>query len=151
MAEENNDFEDGGDFADEGDFIEDQDELFNVLKESKAKQQKKLKTTKKHTRAEKKAELIFPVGKIRRKMKDMGVSKRVSEDAPVFMSAILETLAFDILELAGYACRDGQKWRILPRHIQIAITKDEELSKWLGGTTIAAGGVMPTLGMKNNA
>ena len=34
---------------------------------------------------------------------------------------------------------------IVPRHIQLAIRNDEELSKLLGTVTIAAGGVLPNI------
>jgi len=44
-----------------------------------------------------------------------------------------------ILELAGNAARDNKKTRIVPRHIQLAVRNDEELSKLLGGVTIASG------------
>ncbi|AES86341.1 histone H2A [Medicago truncatula] len=35
--------------------------------------------------------------------------------------------------------------RIVPRHIQLAVRNDEELSKLLGDVTIANGGVMPNI------
>lgn len=47
---------------------------------------------------------------------------------------------------AGWnAARDNKKTRIVPRHIQLAVRNDEELSKLLGGVTIAAGGVLPNI------
>ena len=53
--------------------------------------------------------------------------------------AVLEYLAAEILELAGNAARDNKKTRIIPRHIQLAVRNDEELSKLLSGVTIASG------------
>lgn len=50
-----------------------------------------------------------------------------------------------MLELAGNAARDNKKTRIVPRHIQLAVRNDEELSKLLGEVTIANGGVMPNI------
>ena len=44
-----------------------------------------------------------------------------------------------MLELAGNAARDNKKTRIIPRHIQLAVRNDEELSKLLGNVTIASG------------
>eukprot|EP00798_Chlamydomonas_sp_ICE-L_P006633 gene6633-biopygen1831 len=35
--------------------------------------------------------------------------------------------------------------RIVPRHVQLAIRNDEELSKLLGSVTIANGGVLPNI------
>ena len=50
-----------------------------------------------------------------------------------------------MLELAGNAARDNKKSRIIPRHVQLAIRNDEELSKLLGSVTIAQGGVLPNI------
>lgn len=47
--------------------------------------------------------------------------------------------------MAGNAARDNKKTRIIPRHIQLAVRNDEELSKLLGSVTIASGGVMPKI------
>lgn len=49
------------------------------------------------------------------------------------------------MELAGNAARDNKKNRIVPRHIQLAVRNDEELSKLLGDVTIANGGVLPNI------
>ncbi|PKU71350.1 Histone H2AX [Dendrobium catenatum] len=68
-------------------------------------------------------------------------AERVGAGAPVYLSAVLEYLATE----AGNAARDNKKNRIVPRHIQLAVRNDEELSKLLGSVTIANGGVLPNI------
>jgi histone H2A len=89
--------------------------------------------------------LQFPVGRVARYIKKAKVSDRVGAGAPVYLAAVLEYLAAEILELAGNAARDNKKTRIVPRHIQLAVRNDEELNKLLGGVTIASGGVLPNI------
>ncbi|MQM15280.1 hypothetical protein Taro_048228 [Colocasia esculenta] len=117
-----------------------------------------------------KAGLQFPVGRIARFLKAGKYAERVGAGAPVYLAAVLEYLAAEVvstclcllycdsssqakrassvaqvLELAGNAARDNKKTRIVPRHIQLAVRNDEELSRLLGTVTIASGGVMPNI------
>lgn len=57
----------------------------------------------------------------------------------MYLAAVLEYLAAEVLELAGNAARDNKKSRINPRHLQLAVRNDEELNKLLSGVTIAQG------------
>eukprot|EP01024_Parvocaulis_polyphysoides_P018357 TRINITY_DN1812_c0_g1_i1.p3 TRINITY_DN1812_c0_g1~~TRINITY_DN1812_c0_g1_i1.p3 ORF type:complete len:128 (+),score=33.62 TRINITY_DN1812_c0_g1_i1:85-468(+) len=92
-----------------------------------------------------KAGLQFPVGRIARYLKKGRYAERIGAGAPVYLAAVLEYLAAEVLELAGNAARDNKKTRIIPRHIQLAVRNDEELSKLLNGVTVAAGGVLPNI------
>jgi histone H2A len=58
---------------------------------------------------------------------------------------VLGLTCFLVQELAGNAARDNKKSRIVPRHVQLAIRNDEELSKLLADVTIANGGVLPNI------
>ncbi|KAF9813248.1 hypothetical protein IEO21_05683 [Rhodonia placenta] len=90
-----------------------------------------------------KAGLQFPVGRVHRLLKKGNYAQRVGAGAPVYLAAVLEYLAAEILELAGNAARDNKKQRIIPRHLQLAIRNDEELQKLLGDVIISQGGVVP--------
>ncbi|KAH3662027.1 hypothetical protein OGAPHI_006208 [Ogataea philodendri] len=92
-----------------------------------------------------KAGLTFPVGRVHRLLRNGNYAQRVGSGAPVYLTAVLEYLAAEILELAGNAARDNKKSRIIPRHLQLAIRNDEELNKLLGHVTIAQGGVLPNI------
>lgn len=91
------------------------------------------------------AGLQFPVGRLARFLKQGRYGERIGAGAPVYLAAVLEYLAAEVLELAGNAARDNKKTRIVPRHIQLAVRNDEELNKLMSNTTIANGGVLPNI------
>ena len=53
-----------------------------------------------------KAGLQFPVGRIARFLKAGRFAERVGAGAPVYLAAVLEYLAAEVLELAGNASKD---------------------------------------------
>ncbi|XP_076274843.1 histone H2A-like [Rhynchophorus ferrugineus] len=89
--------------------------------------------------------LQFSVGRIHRLLRKGNYPEREGAGAPVYLAAVMEYLAAEVLELAGNAARDNKKTRIIPRHLQLAIRNDEELNKLLSGVTIAQGGVLPNI------
>lgn len=90
-----------------------------------------------------KAGLTFPVGRIARHLKQGRYAKRTSAGAPVYLGAVIEYLVAELLELAGAAAKEQKKNRINPRHIQLAIRNDDELSAYLAKVSIVQGGVLP--------
>ncbi|CAJ0963482.1 unnamed protein product [Ranitomeya imitator] len=92
-----------------------------------------------------KAGLQFPVARIHRFLRKGNYAERIGSGASIYLAAILEYLCAEILELAGNAAKENKKSRILPRHIQLAVRNDEELSKLFDGVTIAQGGVLPNI------
>merc|ERR1712146_882397 len=105
----------------------------------------KRKSTKNIISKATRAGLQFPVGRITRYLRKGRYADRIGAGAPVYLSAVLEYLAAEVLELAGNAARDNKKSRIIPRHIQLAIRNDDELIKLLATVTIASGGVLPNI------
>ncbi|XP_053621504.1 histone H2A-beta, sperm-like [Plodia interpunctella] len=91
------------------------------------------------------AGLHFPVGRIHKILRKGNFAPRIGGGAPVFLAAVLEYLAAELLELAADAARDSHKSRLVPRHVLLAVRGDEELSRALAGVTVAQGGVLPAV------
>eukprot|EP01084_Bolivina_argentea_P313602 543088_1 len=89
------------------------------------------------------AGLKFPVGRIARYLKEGNYASRISGGAALYLAAVLEYLAAELMEKAGYATKDNKKARIIPRHIMLAIKNDDEFSKLLNLVIIMNSGTMP--------
>jgi histone H2A len=105
----------------------------------------KNRTNKKIETRSHRAGLQFPVGRVHRHLKQGRYAERIGEGAPVYLSAVLEYLTAEILEISGNIARDFKKQRIVPRHIQLAIRNDEELNNLLQHVVISYGGVIPNI------
>lgn len=82
-----------------------------------------------------KANLLFPIPKISKRLKYGNVAQRVSIKSPVYLAAVLEYLTAEVLELAGDAAKTNLKLRISPSHIQHAIKNDAELEQLIANGT----------------
>ena len=78
-------------------------------------------------------------------MKAGRYSKRLASGAPVYLTAVIEYTAAEVLELAGNVAVDNKKHRINPRHLLLAVRNDDELRILLKGISISKGGVLPNI------
>ncbi|OZC07393.1 core histone H2A/H2B/H3/H4 [Onchocerca flexuosa] len=92
-----------------------------------------------------KSGLVFPVGRVHRKLREGNYADRIGAASPIYLAAVIEYLIAEILNAAGNVAKDNNKARIDPRHIQIAIRTDDELNKFLSDVTISEGGVLPNI------
>lgn len=81
-----------------------------------------------------KAGVVMPVSKLNRHLRASGRTKRVGAGSPVYLAAVLEYAAAEILELAGADL--GKRKRITPQDVMRAIRNDEELNQLLGGCAV---------------
>ena len=91
------------------------------------------------------ADLVFPVTRVGRYLRKACLNHRIRIGSPVYLSAVLEYLCAEVLELAGNAARMNKKRKITPRHILLAVANDDELNELFKGVTISQGGVLPSI------
>ena len=89
--------------------------------------------------------LIFPVGRVGSLLRRGRYTKRTAAAAPVYLTAVLEYLTAELLELSGKVAAQQKKKRITPRSVTLAVRHDEELSQLLQNVTFTQGGVLPNL------
>ena len=76
--------------------------------------------------------------------------RTVSACAAAYMTAVLEYLSAEVLELSGNEARNQRKTCITPRHIFLAFANDGELNRMLANANaaIVGGGVLPHIHAK---
>ncbi|KAH6796526.1 Histone superfamily protein [Perilla frutescens var. hirtella] len=84
--------------------------------------------------------LQFPIDRVSRALKEGKYSERVAAGAPVYLASVLQYMASEVLELSGNEAKNDGKSRIGPRHIELAIRNNKELSTLLGDVTILSSG-----------
>lgn len=91
------------------------------------------------------AGITFPVGRIHRHLRKGNYAERIGGAASVYLAAVLEYLVAELLELGGQAAADNKKARIIPRHLKLAVSNDDELQKLLQDVTFADAGIRPNI------
>lgn len=92
--------------------------------------------------ASKRADTLFPVGRLNRLLRQGRYAERQGSSAGAFMAAVLEYLTAEILELAGEVCLAHKKKTIQPKHLNLALRGDGELAQLTAMTTISEGSVL---------
>ncbi len=87
------------------------------------------------------AGLLFPPPRVKSAMRILtaGCKCRISKGAPIYLAAVLEYIAAELLELSGNAARDFKKVRINTRHLFLAVMGDEELDRFFKGFVFSSG------------
>lgn len=91
------------------------------------------------------AGLAFNVGKVLRLMKAGKYSSRVSPLGAIVLTATLEYMVAELLEVAGDVAKDEKKKIIKPRHIMLATKRDNELDRLLQNVTFPHAGNVPNV------
>ena len=76
-----------------------------------------------------KAGLKFPVGWANRYLRKWRYGKPVGQWAPIYLAAVIQYIAAELLELAGNAARESNNSVIHSRHVELVLRKDEDLAK----------------------
>ena len=93
-----------------------------------------------------KAGLIFPVGRVGSLLRKGRYARRVSASAATYLTAVLEYLTAEMLELSAKAVAHSSKSkRVTPRAITLAVRQDADLGNLLKDVTISRGGVIPNI------
>jgi len=92
-----------------------------------------------------KACLVFPVSFTSKICEEKYACHNMTTEAAVFVTAVLEYMTAELLELSGNAARDNQRVSIKPRHIMLALCGDEELCRTVGSIIIPSGGIIPNI------
>ena len=88
--------------------------------------------------------MIRPVDSVGGFMKYKAGGYRQGAGGPVYMAAVVEYLAAEILQFAGNVARDNKRKTISSRHIFLAVSFDDELAKLFDGIQIS-NDVLPSI------
>ena len=98
------------------------------------------KTAEKRTSRSQKAGVIFPVSKLSNIIREYGYAKRVGSTAPVFLSAVLDYMTFEIIESCIEQISSTPLKRITCKILNQSIHKDEDIYKSIYPYILRSGG-----------
>lgn len=87
----------------------------------------------------KKSGLVMPVARINKALKTRSGLRRIGGSAPVYMTAVVEFVAAELLELAGNeTLADKKRKQITVEDVCLALRKDNELSNLLSAFRVVS-------------
>lgn len=112
----------------------------------KAASKRAAKSAKKGGSKSAKAGLIFPVGRVGSLLRKGQFARRIGASGAVYMTAVLEYLTAELLELTvkAQAQQKSKSKRLTPRVLTLAVRHDDDLGALLQNVTVSKGGVVPT-------
>lgn len=87
----------------------------------------------------KRSGLTLPIARFNRYMKTKSGLKRVAAGAPVYLTAVVEYLAGEMLESAGTMARDRSRKTITDEDLKSALRKDPDLARLFAGMAMFTG------------
>merc|ERR1712170_105784 len=103
------------------------------------------KSVSKRITKSKRAGLQFPVARIYKMLKTQRISRRVSLSASVYLSAVLEYIMAELLEITGIVANDYAATRLTSRHLKLALNRDSELQALFNNCIFRGSGVVPNI------
>merc|ERR1712072_930636 len=76
-----------------------------------------------------KSGLVFPPSKVKRLMKAAKVASRIQPKAVIYLTAALEYIAGELLEVSSLKAQESKKGTISNKHIYLGAKADKELDK----------------------
>jgi len=86
-----------------------------------------------------KAGLVFPVARINRFLKKNTTLKRVGSSAPIYMTAVIEYIVNEIIEIAGNITSDASRKTVSPEDLVKALRGDKDLAKLFNCQSVFVG------------
>ncbi|CAG0882160.1 unnamed protein product [Darwinula stevensoni] len=78
---------------------------------------------------------VFPAGRIHRLLQKGNYAKHIEPDASVYLTAVMEYMTAEVMELAGEAAHQFDKKTISSNELYLAIDHDEELDAFFSDVT----------------
>jgi len=114
-----------------------------LRKTAQQKKRKDAKTSAKRVSRSARSGLVFPVSRVMGKLRKGKYAKHIGVTSAVYLTAVLEYLVAEVLELSGNCAKYYNKRRVFPRCILLTLRHDTELDQLTKGAIVPQGGVKP--------